>query len=103
MQNEFFEWDDDKADANYKKHGVSFEEAYTAIIDDFAITHEDDRMEYGEKRLFSIGMSEQGRILNVVWTQRNNKIRLISAFIATPIRRKLYETQPKLRHRHRNR
>ena len=95
MQNEFFEWGDDKADTNHKKYGVSYDEACTLIFDDFAITNEDDRMEYGEKRLFTIGMSEQGRILNVVWTQRNNKIRLISAFIVSPTRRKLYENQPK--------
>ncbi|MBO7554397.1 MAG: BrnT family toxin [Neisseriaceae bacterium] len=101
MQNDFFEWDDDKADANYRKHGVSFDEACTAISDDFAITHTDDRENYGEQRLLSIGMSENGRILNVIWTPRNDKIRVISAFVASATRRKQYENQPKLRHRNR--
>ncbi|MBQ1837478.1 MAG: BrnT family toxin, partial [Neisseriaceae bacterium] len=54
MQNDFFEWDDDKADANYKKHGVSFEEACTAIFDDFAMTFQDDRKDYGEERYFTV-------------------------------------------------
>ena len=93
MQNEFFEWDDDKALSNYRKHGVSFNEACTVIFDDFAIVEEDNRENYGEQRFVSVGMSEQGRILNVVWTQRNNKIRLISAFKADKQQRKDYDKQ----------
>ena len=93
MQNEFFEWDDDKALSNYRKHGVSFDEACTVIFDDFAIVEEDNRENYGEQRFVSLGMSEQGRILNVVWTQRNNKIRLISAFKADKQQRKDYDKQ----------
>ena len=40
MQNEYFEWDDDKADANLKKHGVSFDEACTVLFDEFATMEE---------------------------------------------------------------
>lgn len=82
MQNEYFEWDDDKADANLKKHGVSFDEACTVLFDEFATMEEDSRENYGEQRFVSVGTSLQGCVLNVVWTQRADKIRLISAFKA---------------------
>ena len=93
MQNDFFEWDDDKADANYRKHGVSFDEACTVLFDDFAIVEEDNREKYGEQRLISVGMTNRNRLLVVAWTERNNKIRLISAFKADKQQRKNYEQQ----------
>ena len=93
MQNEFFEWDDDKADANYRKHGVSFKEACSAVFDDFAITKPDNREDYGERRFYTIGTSAKGRLLQVVWTVRNNRYRLISAFVPEPNQRKDYEKQ----------
>jgi uncharacterized DUF497 family protein len=46
-----FEWDRDKAVANWQKHGVSFEEAMGAFRDPFAIEIIDDRMDYGEERI----------------------------------------------------
>lgn len=91
MQNDFFEWDDDKALLNLKKHGVSFEEACTAVFDDFAITKSDNREDYGERRFYTIGTSTKGRLLQVVWTARNNRYRLISAFIPEPNQRKEYD------------
>lgn len=93
MQNEFFEWDDDKADANYRKHGVSFDEACTVFDDAFVVTEEDDREDYGELRLNSIGLSCKGRLLSVIWTPRRSKNRLISAFIPDKAQRKYYEQQ----------
>ncbi|MBP3221949.1 MAG: BrnT family toxin [Neisseriaceae bacterium] len=93
MQNENFEWDDDKADANYRKHGVSFDEAATVFDDAFVITQLDNRKDYNEIRKYTIGTSSHGRILVVVWTPRRNRYRLISAYIPEPNQRKGYEKQ----------
>ena len=52
MQNDFFEWDNDKAEINLRKHGVSFEEACTVFDDAFVITQMDNRKDYGEIRKY---------------------------------------------------
>ena len=100
MQNEYFEWDDGKADANLRKHGVSFDEACTIFGDDYLLSFPDERKDYGEQRYFAYGTSAYGRMLTVIWTYRNNRYRLISAFVPEPNQRKIYE---KRRYRHRNR
>ena len=77
------EWDSDKADSNLKKHGVSFEEAATALLDPMALAQEDAASE-GESRWVLIGMSAQLRLLTVIYTlRRQDRIRLISARRAT--------------------
>ena len=77
------EWDPEKADSNLKKHGVSFEEAATALLDPMALAQEDPASE-GEPRWVLIGMSAQMRILTVVYTlRRQDRVRLISARKAT--------------------
>lgn len=77
------EWDSDKADSNLKKHGVSFEEAATALLDPMALAQEDAVSE-GESRWVLIGMSAQMRLLTVVYTlRRQDRVRLISARKAT--------------------
>lgn len=77
------EWDSDKADSNLKKHGVSFEEAATALLDPMALAQEDVAAE-GESRWVLIGMSAQMRLLTVVYTlRRQDRVRLISARKAT--------------------
>ena len=91
MQNDFFEWDNDKAEINLRKHGVSFEEACTVFDDAFVITQMDNRKDYGEIRKYTIGTSAKGRVLVVVWTQRRKRYRLISAYIPEPNQRKGYE------------
>lgn len=93
MQNEFFEWNDAKAERNLRKHGVSFEEACTVFDDPFGVTHEDNRKDYGERRYFTIGTTKYGRVLVVIWTPRNNRYRLISAFKPERWQRKDYEQQ----------
>ena len=72
------EFDGTKARANLKKHGVSFEEAATALFDDRALSMEDTYTE-GESRWLLLGMSELARVLMVVYTLRGHRIRLISA------------------------
>ena len=78
-----FEWDDAKARANYQAHGVSFELATTVFKDAFAIERLDDRKDYGEERFIIIGMAEGQVLLFVAYTERNQRIRVISARRAT--------------------
>jgi uncharacterized DUF497 family protein len=77
------EWDADKAVANFKMHGVRFEEAATSLLDPQALTQEDVGSE-GEARWLLIGMSASARLLTVVYTLRDeDRIRVISARKAT--------------------
>lgn len=77
------EWDAAKAEINLRKHGVSFEEAATSLLDPQALAQEDDTAA-GEARWVLIGMSTNLRLLTVVYTLRTaDRIRLISARKAT--------------------
>ena len=78
-----FEWNDAKAEANWQAHGVSFELAKTVFQDAFAIELLDDREDYGEERLVVIGMAEGQVVLFVAYTERSERIRIISARRAT--------------------
>ena len=82
MEDDAFEWDDTKAAENHAKHGVDFETARLVFRDPLAIERHDDRENYGEDRLVMIGMAER-TILTVVYAERNDRIRLISARRAT--------------------
>ena len=73
-----FEWDDAKAAANLRDHGVSFAQAAAACRDPFAVEWIDDRKDYGEERINLLGMCE-GVILHVTYTERGERIRIISA------------------------
>jgi len=75
-------WDTDKADANRKNHGVTFEEAQHVLLDPFALTRENGDAE-GEQRFVTLGMGSRGRILIAVYTYREEEaIRIISAWKA---------------------
>jgi uncharacterized protein len=77
------EWDAAKAAANLRKHGVSFEEAATSLLDPLSLTQEDDASA-GEARWVLVGLSARARLLTVVYTLRAaDRIRLISARKAT--------------------
>jgi len=77
------EWDTDKAASNLKKHGVSFDEATSAVLDPQALALEDPTT-VGEHRWILLGMSDQLRLLTVVYTLRDEeRVRLISARKAT--------------------
>ena len=78
-----FEWHDAKAEANLQTHGVSFELATTVFQDVFAIERLDDREDYGEERLVMIGMAEGSVLMFVAYTEREERIRIISARRAT--------------------
>ncbi len=73
-----FEWEDDKAAANWRDHGVAFQEAIRAFREIFAVERIDDREDYGEERINLIGTCE-GVILHVTYTERSERIRIISA------------------------
>ena len=73
-----FEFDPAKAEANLRKHGVSFAHAEQALRDPLAVTIEDPDV-IGEQRFVSPGMDALGRVLVVVHTQREERTRVISA------------------------
>jgi uncharacterized DUF497 family protein len=82
MTDDYFEWDDAKNVANDAKHGVTFERARLIFSDPFAVGEYDDRADYGEDRFTITGMVE-GVLLFAVYTERNGRIRIISARRAT--------------------
>lgn len=86
-----FDWDVDKAAINLRKHGVSFTEAATALADDLALTGDDPDHSRGEHRLITFGISSAGRLLVVSHVERAERIRIISARLATRAERKMYE------------
>ena len=86
-----FEWDEAKARANLRKHGVSFSEAATCFLDAEAFTAPDK--DYPE-RFILIGLSRQLRVLFVVSAEALDRIRIITARKASPAQRKVYENGP---------
>ena len=87
-----FEWDDDKAAKNLLKHGISFPQAISAFRDTFAVEYPDDRRDYGEDRFIHIGMAN-GQLLTIVFTERADRTRLISARRSTKYEEELYHSQ----------
>ncbi len=86
-----FEWDEEKAANNFKKHGVSFAEAETVWDDYFYIDVFDDEHSIEEKRFLIFSESEQNRLLVVSYTEREHSVRIISARELTPQERRNYE------------
>ncbi|HSE36360.1 MAG TPA: BrnT family toxin [Blastocatellia bacterium] len=88
-----FEWDERKAQANLKKHQVSFEEASTVFGDPLSLTIDDPVHSEEESRFVTVGKSITGRVLIVVHSDRGDYIRIISARKATRHERKQYESE----------
>jgi uncharacterized protein len=87
-----FEWDDDKAKTNRKKHKVSFDEASTVFADPFAKIFRDEGHSDQENREILVGHSLLNRLLLVSFTERGqDRVRIISARVATKNERKAYE------------
>ena len=87
-----FEWDGEKSQANVKKHGVDFAEASMVFGDPFEITIPDPGHSLGEYRFLSAGVSAAGRIPVVSYVERSdNRIRIISARVASRRERRQYE------------
>jgi len=79
-----------KAASNLRKHGVSFADAEGVLQDPLGVTVEDPDAE-GEQRFVSIGLGSAGELLVVVWTERDDECRVISARRATRKERRQYE------------
>lgn len=85
----YFEWNNRKALTNLAKHGVSFETARKVFDDPFAVDIEDRSANFGEVRRRIVGVGN-GLILTVIYTERSELIRIISARKATRAERKEY-------------
>ncbi len=83
-----FEWDEEKAKLNLKKHGIPFELAAKVFTDENRIEIYDEAHSMDEDRYITIGLA--GEVLFVVYTERHPRIRLISARLATARERKVY-------------
>lgn len=88
-----FEWDEAKAAVNLGKHGVDFGEAISIFGDPRSLTILDDTHSDMEDRFIDIGLSAYGRLLVVVYTERGERIRIISSRLATPNEQSAYERQ----------
>ncbi|MBD2624872.1 BrnT family toxin [Trichormus variabilis] len=86
-----FEWDEAKRLANIRKHGIDFIDALSVFNGD-TVTVEDDRYDYGEQRFVTFGLL-QGRVIAVVYTERSNRTRIISARKATNYEQRTYFEQ----------
>ena len=85
-----FEWDENKANANLFKHGISFGEAATVFGDPLSLTIPDVSHSLNEKRYITLGKSLNNHLIVVVHTDRAEKIRIISARKASQKERKQY-------------
>lgn len=90
-----FEWDPDKDRENQAKHGVSFDEASTVFGDPLAITIDDPDHSLEEHRLLTTGNSNRQRLVIVAHTDRDERIRIISAREVTSAERRDYAEEPK--------
>src|SRR5690349_12441757 len=92
--NDEFEWDPIKAQANFVKHGVSFEEAAGAFSDPDGLDGPDERHSGAEARFLRLGQSSIRRVLMVAYTLRRwgdgETIRIISARKASRKERSAY-------------
>jgi hypothetical protein len=95
-----FEWDSAKAASNITKHGVSFEQAATVLLDALALTVFDAAHSEFEERWFTLGLSSEGKLLAVSHTYAatgpgSARVRIISAREATRHERRQYEDEPR--------
>ena len=84
-----YEWDDGKSDSNFQKHGLSFEDV-ELVFAGACVTFEDDRLDYGEQRLITLGTLE-GRVVVIVHTPRLEATRIISMRKANDREQKIYQ------------
>ena len=88
-----FEWDQNKAESNKRKHGVTFDEAGSVFDDEYSRLIPDPDSSFGEERFIIIGVSQKSNTLVVCHCYRyeDNNVRLISARKADKRERKQYE------------
>ena len=86
-----YEWDQEKAANNLKKHGISFSEATSVFGDPFAITFDDPDHSIGEQRFLTFGMTQTGTLVIVSHTETQDGIRIISACPMNKQEKTIYE------------
>lgn len=84
-------WDKNKAESNFKKHQVTFEEAESVFDDPFALTKTDETHSFYERRYITVGESKVGRLILVCHTIGAENVRIISARKPTHGEREDYE------------
>lgn len=90
-RNMTFEWHDAKFRLVYKERELTFEEVCSVFFDYHATTFEDDTdYDDNEQRFITVGMSENYQLLAVVWVERDDSIRVITAFEPSQWQRKSY-------------
>ena len=87
-----FEWDPAKSLRNEAKHEVAFSEAATVFADPLALSWPDVDHSHGEYRILTIGYTELRRLVIVAHAERDDRVRIISARLATAAERRLYES-----------
>mgnify|MGYP001236544909 CR=1 FL=1 len=92
MQDDRFEWDDDKARLNLVTHHIDFKDAKLVFDDPGLLDDPDDTMDYGEERYRAIGIAN-GRMIAVFYTLRDARIRIVSARKATRTEERSYVEQ----------
>jgi len=93
-----YEWDENKRIANIQKHGLDFADVHFVFEDKNAITYLDDRNDYGEKRFIVIGKIEEQFVAYVCYTERKEKIRIISFRFASKKERSHYNANSQIHH-----
>ena len=90
MQNDEFEWDDSEAEANLRKHKVRFRAASRVFDDPLVLIEQDLAEDYDEDRFVAVGRVE-GLLITVVFTERGERVRIISARKANNDERRAYD------------
>jgi len=91
-----FDWDQGNTVKNLIKHGIECRQAEEVFLDGYSLSIDDTGHSNKENRFLLIGKDYQGIVLYVVFTQRKNKIRVISARIANKKERRFYEQSKKV-------
>lgn len=89
-----FEWDQEKDHQNQGSHGISFDEASSVFGDPLAWTIDDPDHSADESRFLTTGYSNQQRLVIVAHTDRQGRVRIISARNVTHAERRIYEEEP---------
>jgi len=90
MQSDEFEWDDAKAEANRRKHKINFRAASRVFDDPLVLIEQDLAEDYGEDRFLAIGRVE-GLLMTVAFTERGERVRIISARKASNDEKRTYD------------
>lgn len=86
-----FDWDESNIEKNWKKHKVHYREAEEVFSNRQLKLFEDIKHSQKENRLIALGSTNQNRLLYIIFTMRNQKIRIISARDQSKKERRLYE------------